>query len=77
MDRVKINTVFKMFDKNGDGKISRKEMSESLQNLGIYIPEEDLSQMIEKVDLNGDDCVLMNSVSYINPLWVIRMKRKI
>lgn len=43
-----------MFDRNGDGRITRKELSDSLQNLGIHIPDKDLGQMMEKIDVNGD-----------------------
>lgn len=46
-----------MFDKNGDGRISKEELNNSLENLGIFIPDEELSQMIEKIDVNGDNCV--------------------
>ncbi|CAL0322925.1 unnamed protein product [Lupinus luteus] len=46
-----------MFDRNGDGQITKKELSESLKNLGICISEEDLIQMIEKIDVNGDGYV--------------------
>ncbi|CAI0442361.1 unnamed protein product [Linum tenue] len=55
-----LRRVFQMFDRNGDGKITRKELSDSLQNLGIYIPEGDLTQMIEKIDVNGDGFVDMD-----------------
>ncbi|KFK38206.1 hypothetical protein AALP_AA3G082700 [Arabis alpina] len=46
-----------MFDRNGDGKITKQELNDSLENLGIYIPDKDLVQMIEKIDLNGDGYV--------------------
>lgn len=46
-----------MFDQNSDGRISKKELNDSLRNMGILIPEEDLTQMIEKIDVNGDGCV--------------------
>ncbi|XWS22237.1 hypothetical protein CRYUN_Cryun29cG0017300 [Craigia yunnanensis] len=46
-----------MFDKNGDGRITKKELNDSLENLGIFIPDGELTQMIEKVDVNGDNCV--------------------
>lgn len=46
-----------MFDRNGDGKITKKELSDSLGNLGIYIPDNELIQMIEKIDVNGDGFV--------------------
>lgn len=49
-----------MFDKNGDGRITRRELSDSLENLGIRISESDLMQMIEKIDVNGDGVVDIN-----------------
>ncbi|KAG9149544.1 hypothetical protein Leryth_014328 [Lithospermum erythrorhizon] len=49
--------VFEMFDQNGDEKITRKELSDSLANLGIHIQEKELIQMIEKIDINGDGLV--------------------
>ncbi|KAF2292516.1 hypothetical protein GH714_025052 [Hevea brasiliensis] len=54
---IELRRVFQMFDRNGDGKITRKELSDSLQNLGIFIPDKDLVQMIEKIDANGDGFV--------------------
>lgn len=46
-----------MFDHNGDGQITKKELSDSLQNLGIHISDTDLVQMIDKIDVNGDGYV--------------------
>ncbi|URD86843.1 calmodulin-like protein [Musa troglodytarum] len=46
-----------MFDRNGDGSITKNELQDSLKNLGIHIPEEELAAMIEKIDVNGDGCV--------------------
>ena len=49
--------MFQMFDKDGDGRITKKELNDSLKNLGIIIPEKELWQMIDKIDVNGDGCV--------------------
>ncbi|KAI4329918.1 hypothetical protein MLD38_028248 [Melastoma candidum] len=57
MDPAELRRVFSMFDRNGDGQITKKELHDSLQNLGIHIPEKDLVQMIEKIDVNGDGYV--------------------
>ncbi|KAJ6419094.1 hypothetical protein OIU84_029241 [Salix udensis] len=46
-----------MFDRNGDGRITRKELNDSLENIGIFIPDKELTQMIEQIDVNGDGCV--------------------
>ncbi|KAJ3675399.1 hypothetical protein LUZ60_004441 [Juncus effusus] len=56
-DPEELARVFQMFDRNGDGRITRKELSDSLDNLGIYIPEDELTMMIEKIDVNKDGCV--------------------
>ncbi|XP_057473283.1 calmodulin-like protein 3 [Actinidia eriantha] len=57
MDSGELRRVFQMFDRNGDGKITKKELSDSLENLGIFIPDKELVQMIEKIDVNGDGYV--------------------
>ncbi|XP_077227626.1 calmodulin-like protein 3 [Tasmannia lanceolata] len=57
MDPVELRRVFQMFDRNGDGRITKRELSDSLENLGIYIPDKELILMIEKIDVNGDGCV--------------------
>ncbi|KAL1188377.1 Calmodulin-like protein 6 [Cardamine amara subsp. amara] len=57
MDSSELKRVFQMFDKDGDGRITRKELSQSLKNLGIIIPENELTLIIQKIDVNGDGCV--------------------
>ncbi|KAM7265520.1 hypothetical protein ACFE04_003203 [Oxalis oulophora] len=57
MDQGELRRVFQMFDRNGDGKITKKELNHSLENLGIFIPDKELTQMIEKIDVNGDGFV--------------------
>lgn len=55
--QTELKRVFQMFDRNGDGRITKKELSDSLENLGIFIPDNELARMIQKVDVNGDGCV--------------------
>ncbi|CAN6818441.1 unnamed protein product [Brassica oleracea] len=57
MDQAELSRIFQMFDRNGDGKITKQELNDSLENVGIYMPDKDLVQMIEKIDLNGDGYV--------------------
>lgn len=49
-----LTEAFKMFDLNGDGKISRLELGTVLRSLGETITDADLEQMIRDVDANGD-----------------------
>ncbi|RAL48326.1 hypothetical protein DM860_005750 [Cuscuta australis] len=57
MDMDELRRVFQMFDQNSDGRITKKELNDSLQKMRIFMPEEDLAKMIEKIDANGDGCV--------------------
>ncbi|XP_051145277.1 calmodulin-like protein 7 [Andrographis paniculata] len=57
MDANDLARVFQMFDQNGDGRITVKELTDSLASIGIPISDEELSQMISKIDANGDGCV--------------------
>lgn len=49
-----LTEAFKMFDINGDGKISRLELGTILRSLGETPTETELDQMIQDVDANGD-----------------------
>ncbi|RXH78853.1 hypothetical protein DVH24_002371 [Malus domestica] len=57
MDPDELRRVFQMFDRNGDGRITKHELNDSLENLGIFIADKELFNMIKKIDVNGDGCV--------------------
>lgn len=54
MDPNELKRIYEMFDKNGDGRITKKELNDSLVNMGISISDEELTSMIEKIDSNHD-----------------------
>ncbi|KAK3752828.1 hypothetical protein QZH41_016355, partial [Actinostola sp. cb2023] len=43
-----------MFDKNGDGHITIKELGEAMAQAGQPVPESELKDMIRAVDVNGN-----------------------
>ncbi|GER27877.1 calmodulin-like protein [Striga asiatica] len=59
-DTDELKRVFQMFDLNSDGRITRDELSSSLKKIGIFIPDDELAQMIAKIDANEDGCVDMD-----------------
>ncbi|KAL6180644.1 hypothetical protein ACLB2K_047305 [Fragaria x ananassa] len=45
------------FLNSGDGRINKEELSHSLENFRIFIPDQELFNMIHKIDVDGDECV--------------------
>ena len=50
--------AFTMYDKNGDGEISAKELGEVMRTLGENPTETELVRIINEVDINGMDDVI-------------------
>ena len=49
-----LREAFKMFDKNGDGKIDPKELRHVMTNLGEKLTDEEVDEMIRSADEDGD-----------------------
>ncbi|KAL5213229.1 hypothetical protein ABZP36_024076 [Zizania latifolia] len=58
-DPAELRRVFELFDHDGDGRITREELTESLERLGMPVPGEELAAAIARIDANGDGCVDM------------------
>ena len=48
--------AFESFDKNGSGGIDAKELGEAMAAMGKKMTEEELKNLIEKVDEDGKTC---------------------
>jgi hypothetical protein len=55
-DEIKddLKKAFQIFDINGDGYISREELREVLTKMGESMTEQEVDEMMEKADKNGD-----------------------
>jgi calcium-binding protein CML len=56
-DGAELARVFELFDRNGDGRITREELADSLGKLGMAVPGDELAAMIARIDADGDGCV--------------------
>ncbi|KAK4767493.1 hypothetical protein SAY87_024207 [Trapa incisa] len=45
--------IFKRFDANGDGKISKSELRETVKSLGS-ISDDEINRTMDKIDTDGD-----------------------
>ncbi|XP_052761705.1 neo-calmodulin-like [Mya arenaria] len=46
--------TFRLFDKDGNGSIDRKELTHAMKSLGEECTEEDISEMLNDADADGD-----------------------
>merc|ERR1712192_268119 len=49
--------VFSLIDKNADGAITIKELGSAMRSMGQSPTKEELQEMIEEVDLNGNGTI--------------------
>lgn len=55
-----LRDAFKVFDKDGNGFISAQELRHIMTSLGERLTEEEVDQMIQEADTNGDGQVDYN-----------------
>lgn len=49
--------MFKLFDANGNGTISKEELKEAMKKLGEPLSEKELNDLIAAHDKNGDGVI--------------------
>ncbi|XP_045165570.2 neo-calmodulin-like isoform X1 [Mercenaria mercenaria] len=52
--RFEFREIFKLFDKDGDGAISTKELATVMRSLGQNPTEQEIRQMVKMVDADND-----------------------
>eukprot|EP00252_Welwitschia_mirabilis_P015125 TRINITY_DN33298_c0_g1_i1.p1 TRINITY_DN33298_c0_g1~~TRINITY_DN33298_c0_g1_i1.p1 ORF type:complete len:254 (-),score=6.92 TRINITY_DN33298_c0_g1_i1:407-1168(-) len=58
--------IFKVFDADGDGKITAAELGRVLRSLGDVSTEEELASMVAAADKDGDGCIDVNEFVELN-----------
>ncbi|ESO01022.1 hypothetical protein HELRODRAFT_123894, partial [Helobdella robusta] len=53
-EEVEAREMFKIFDRNADGYISKTELHRTMFDLGIHLSSTDLDDMMKQADINKD-----------------------
>lgn len=61
-----LREVFKVFDADGDGKITKSELGCVLRSLGDDLSEEELVLMVQAADKDGDGCIDLQEFISLN-----------
>ncbi|XP_075076234.1 calmodulin-like protein 3 [Nicotiana tabacum] len=56
-NKLELRSIFATFDKNNDGYITKQELKLSLKNIGIFMEDKDIVDMVDKVDSNKDGLI--------------------
>ncbi|CAL5383705.1 unnamed protein product [Camellia sinensis] len=54
LSEEQLKGIFKKHDKNGDGRLSRKELKKAFEELGAWIPDWRAWRGLSNADANGD-----------------------
>lgn len=68
---AEILEAFKVFDKDGSGKISPAELRQVMGNLGEKLSDQEVEEMMTEADLNGDGVCLQCMFSSHYPRFVL------
>ena len=61
-NHAKVMTVFRQFDRNGDGQITAAEFQSGCQKLGIPATPEDIQQLVASFDADHSGSVDYNEL---------------
>lgn len=59
-EREKLATMFKQFDKNGDGKLDKKEIQAGYEKQGKIISDEEVDEIFARIDIDGSGFIDYN-----------------
>jgi calcium-binding protein CML len=74
---AELEDVFNKFDANGDGRISRSELSDLMKSLGGNVTEEEVGAMVSEADLDGDGYIDLSEFVALNTDQTVSSSRRL
>lgn len=56
--KLEFREAFRLFDKDGDGSITKEELGRVMRSLGQFARTEELQQMLQEIDIDGNKTIL-------------------
>ena len=63
--------AFRIFDKEGNGFISGAEMRHIMMNIGDKMTDEEVTEMIQKADIYGDEQINYEGWSFVKYNYLV------
>lgn len=60
--------AFRLFDKDGDGCITKEELGTVMRSLGQFARVEELQEMLQEIDVDGK--YNLHSISILNKIFI-------
>ena len=62
---VALKSIFQMFDKDDDGKITIQEMKNTLRAMGEILTEEEIDEAFKSLDIDGQSTLVTYLMIYM------------
>ena len=56
---TELQKAFNLFDRDGSGEISKEELTEIMNELGMKVTEKDINEIMEMIDTSGRSFVVI------------------
>lgn len=71
---VEFREAFRLFDKDGDGSITKEELGRVMRSLGQFARAEELRTMLQEIDIDGKRTYIETHVSTKKNFPILKLR---